>query len=210
MEEDLGLRERKKLRTRRALTVAALRLFKTKGYAETTVAEIAAEADVATKTFFNYFRGKDEVLFADAQDRIDVILRTITERAEDDSVMDVLIRAIERMMDLVASYSPHLTQEEAATRVELVMTVPALQARALLVMFDGQKQLATALHKAYPDELDEIAARAIVGGWMGAAQGAALAGLERGDPLPEVWRAAKQAVQVAARSICGAVERQRD
>lgn len=208
--EDLGLRERKKLRTRRALVVAALRLFRTKGYAQTTVAEIAAEADVATKTFFNYFGGKDEVLFADAEDRVDIMLRTITERAETDTVIDVLMRAIERLMDLVGSYSPHLTQEEAATRVELVMTVPALQARALVMMFDGQKKLATALHKAYPDELDEIAAAAVVGGWIGAAQGATLAGLERGDPLPEVWSSAKQAVLVAAKCACEAVHETRD
>jgi AcrR family transcriptional regulator len=208
--EDVGLRERKKLRTRRALVVAALRLFRTKGYAQTTVAEIAAEADVATKTFFNYFRGKDEVLFADAQDRIDLVVRTIAERSESDSVIDVLIRAVERMMDLVASYSPHLTQEEAATRVELLMTVPALQARALMVMFDGQKQLATALHKAYPDELDEVAAAAVVGGWMGAAQAAALTGFERGDPLPDVLASTKRAIQIAARCACAAVERSRD
>lgn len=208
--EDLGLRERKKLRTRRALVVAALRLFRTKGYAQTTVAEIAAEADVATKTFFNYFGGKDEVLFADAQDRIDVVLRTITERADGDSVADVLMRAIERMMDLVGSYSPHLTQEEAATRVELLMTVPALQARALMVMFDGQQQLATALLKAYPDELDDVGAAAVVGGWMGAAQAAALAGLRRGDSLPEVWSSAKQAMLTAARCACEAVHGKRE
>jgi AcrR family transcriptional regulator len=40
-----------------------MRLFEDKGYDETTVAELAAAAGVSTKTFFNYFASKDEVLF---------------------------------------------------------------------------------------------------------------------------------------------------
>jgi AcrR family transcriptional regulator len=205
--EDLGLRERKKLRTRRALVEAALQLFMTKGYDQTTVAEIAAEADVATKTFFNYFPGKDDVLFADAQDRIDVILQTISERADDDTVLDVMLRTTERLMDLVTTHSPHVTAEMAQARIRLLMTAPALRAKALVVMFSSQKQIATALHKAYPDELDEISAAAVVGGWMGSAQAATLAAIERGDPLPEVWDAAKDAILVAARYVCAALEK---
>ncbi len=58
----MGLRERRRQQTGQLIS-AAMRLFGQKGYAQTTVAEIASAAGVSTKTFFNYFASKDEVLF---------------------------------------------------------------------------------------------------------------------------------------------------
>jgi AcrR family transcriptional regulator len=56
--DDLGLRERKKQQTRTAIHEAAFRLIDAQGLEATTVDQICQEADVSSRTFFNYFPSK--------------------------------------------------------------------------------------------------------------------------------------------------------
>ena len=58
----MKLRERKKLDTKNKILAAALELFKEKGFAQSTVNEIADLASVSRGTFFNYFPYKEAVL----------------------------------------------------------------------------------------------------------------------------------------------------
>jgi len=59
----LGLRERKKQRTRQSIVDEATRLFVAQGYQQTTLAQIAEAAEVSTSTFFNYFATKVDIVF---------------------------------------------------------------------------------------------------------------------------------------------------
>lgn len=67
-----GLRERKKRETRARIADTALRLFKERGFDQTTVADVAAAADVSVKTVFNYFPAKED-LFFDRADEIEQV-----------------------------------------------------------------------------------------------------------------------------------------
>jgi AcrR family transcriptional regulator len=63
-----GLRERKKARTRADLQRHALRLVRDRGWAATTVDDIAAAAEVSRSTFFRYFPTKEDVVLFDDVD----------------------------------------------------------------------------------------------------------------------------------------------
>ncbi|WP_017589632.1 TetR/AcrR family transcriptional regulator [Nocardiopsis ganjiahuensis] len=62
--EDLPLRERKKLRTRRALADTALQLFLRHGYEHVTLDQLTEQAQVSVRTFFRYYASKADVAMA--------------------------------------------------------------------------------------------------------------------------------------------------
>ncbi|MCY0944459.1 TetR/AcrR family transcriptional regulator [Streptomyces antarcticus] len=78
MENTTGLRENKKLRTRRQLAATALELFLERGFDAVSVADIAAAAEVSKPTLFRYFPSKEDLVldrFADHQDEAARIVR---------------------------------------------------------------------------------------------------------------------------------------
>ncbi|SDZ31852.1 TetR/AcrR family transcriptional regulator [Herbiconiux ginsengi] len=62
VDETLGLRERKKRETARAIEVAAVELVAEFGLSEVTVDAISHRADVTSRTFFNYFASKEDAV----------------------------------------------------------------------------------------------------------------------------------------------------
>jgi AcrR family transcriptional regulator len=195
MTDEMGLRERKRQRTRQALISAAMRLFKDKGYEQTTVAEIAAAADVSTKTFFNHFASKDGVLFPHLSARIEDAVAVIEQRKPAENISDVLMRAMEHM--LADAVRDELDGGLASVRLPMIISVPSVQAATLHRYFQAEARLAEALHHAYPDILHAPAAGAVIGSLMGAALAAALICLQRGDTTEQVQAAARQAIGIA-------------
>jgi AcrR family transcriptional regulator len=193
MIEQPGLRERKKQRTRRALIESALRLFDEQGYDQTPVSQIAAAAEVSTKTFFSYFPSKADVLFADPQTRVEAALQAITERGPDEAISEVLARAVDRMLTAARHDDPAL----GITRQRLIVSVPAVRARALHHVLATQAHLADALHRAYPDELDPVSAAAVVGALLGAILAAIQASLRLSYPAEQMRAAVRHATSMA-------------
>jgi AcrR family transcriptional regulator len=94
-----GLRERKKQRTREQIIEAAMGLFAERGYQATTIADIAAAADVAPRTFFSYFPSKEAVVFHDADRELDGLAAALRDRLPGETAFDALRRWIEAMFD---------------------------------------------------------------------------------------------------------------
>ncbi|WP_433512602.1 TetR/AcrR family transcriptional regulator [Nonomuraea sp. CA-143628] len=201
MEETL--RERKKRQTRHLLIRAAIRLFTEQGYEQTTGAQIAAAADVATKTFFNYFPSKEHVLFADVERFYGLALEVIADRAPDDTLQQVLRRTYDQAIAHYLTQGPWAGDPELKDLYQrLLATVPAVQAKALHMMFDAQRRIAAALLTAFPDRLDPISAAAATGAFMGAVQAAGMASMEMyGEAEQEYLASTGQAVDIAMRGL---------
>jgi AcrR family transcriptional regulator len=102
----VGLRERKKQRTRQAIVEAATRLFAENGYAETTLAEVAEEAEVALSTIFNYFPGKPDIVFALLDSLIDSAQARVVERPEGETASHAVLAWVRDVLpDLEKPYS---------------------------------------------------------------------------------------------------------
>src|SRR4051812_5931823 len=164
----MSLRDRKRARTRQALVEAATELFERKGYAETTIADVAAAADIGTRTFFSYFAPKEELLFPESDTRVRAAIEAIAARGPGDGPAAVLPRALHEVGDDNDDLSGRL----AALRLRLVRTVPAVRGYALTIQLDAQREIARHLAAAFPDELDEVTAAALTGAFVGAVTGA--------------------------------------
>jgi TetR/AcrR family transcriptional regulator, regulator of mycofactocin system len=73
---------------------AAVRLAARRGWAETTVDDIAAAAGVSPRTFFRYFPTKVDALFGDEPERMAVLERVLRERAPGETVLAAVRRGV--------------------------------------------------------------------------------------------------------------------
>ena len=165
------LRERKRDRTRKALVDAAIDLFERNGYDGTTVADIAEAAEIGTRTFFSYFASKEELLFPESDTRVAAAVTAIANRKPGDRPADVLLRAL-RDVGAADGEPDDMVNRVAAVRVALFRTVPAVRGRALQIQLDAQREIARHLQRAFPAELDAVAAAALVGAFVGAVSAA--------------------------------------
>jgi AcrR family transcriptional regulator len=190
-----SLRERKRTRTRQALVDAAIELFDRDGYEQTTIADIATAAEVGTRTFFNYFAGKEDLLFPESDARVRAAVEAIAERGPGEGPGEVLLRALRGV-----GGSDDMAGPVAALRLRLIRTVPTVRGRALQIQLDAQREIAHHLAEAYPETLDEVAAAAVTGAFIGAITAALQVLLERSedpDDPAEFHRVLREATDAA-------------
>jgi AcrR family transcriptional regulator len=118
----LPLRERKKLRTRRALADAALHMFTDKGFDETTLEELAEEVEVSRSTFFRFFPAKEAAAVEAEAELWSAYLAALADRELSGAILSELHQTLAAA---VAGLDPGWDQRFLATR-RLIAAEPAL------------------------------------------------------------------------------------
>jgi AcrR family transcriptional regulator len=118
----IGLRERKKQKTRESIQRTALRLFEKQGYDQTTVEQIAAAAEISPSTFFNYFPTKEDVVLFDAYDPM--AIQMFLDRPKDEP-LNVGLRQV--LLGLAAAFERD--EHMILARGRLFLEVPELRSR---------------------------------------------------------------------------------
>jgi AcrR family transcriptional regulator len=151
-----GRRQQKKQATRAALNEAATRLFATKGYEQTSVDDLCREADVSLRTFFRYFEGKEDVLFARDMD-IEPFLDTLRATSSDEPVLRAFADAYLAQPRLSADDAAQAVQFHRAMRDSAV-----LQGRYVMGIEHFRAVVARVLAeragRTTPDDSDHLAA----------------------------------------------------
>ncbi|MFI6339719.1 TetR/AcrR family transcriptional regulator [Streptomyces sp. NPDC050535] len=124
-EPQLGLRERKKQKTRIAIRDATYRLIREQGYDATTVEQIAEAAEVSPSTVFRYFPTKEDIVLTDEFDPI--AEQELRARPADEPWMDSLRYMMRQAIGLGTSEEPEVTR----LRTHLMVQVPAVRSRMM-------------------------------------------------------------------------------
>lgn len=133
-----GLRERKRRETRQRIAEVALRLFLTNGYDGTTLDAIAVEAGISRRTFFSYFKSKDDIILfwmhAGSASLIADLLKTSPDVSPLDAVRGVMAEHIARN-----------TTEEMTAIDNLMLSSQSLLARKQAYYAEQEQALFQAL-----------------------------------------------------------------
>ncbi|WP_452746328.1 TetR/AcrR family transcriptional regulator [Streptomyces filipinensis] len=160
----VGLRERKKIKTREAIRAATYALVEEQGYDATTIDQIAERAEVSPSTVFRYFPTKEDIVLTDEYDPL--ILEEIRARPADEpwseTMRYVLHRAIEFGMDDDLAVS--------RLRTHLMVQVPAVRSRMMESMSATGRMLCEAIGERTgrdPDGLEvRVYAMSLIGALM--------------------------------------------
>ncbi|MEU5796556.1 TetR/AcrR family transcriptional regulator [Streptomyces sp. NPDC047813] len=145
MSERLGLRERKKLRTREAISDAAVKLFLERSFDSVTVAEIAEAAEVSSMTVFNHFPAKEDLVLCRIDDHFGEAQAIVRACGPEDSPLEALLR---HFLAGLADRNPStgLCDEPGFLAFQrMIMQTPSLKLRLVDQWLGSQSELADAL-----------------------------------------------------------------
>lgn len=135
-----GRRERKKLATRAGIQEAALRLSVRNGVENVTVEQIAGEADIAVRTFFNHFSSKEEAVVAAAANGAEALIAEFRSRPPQESVLRALRESV-----LVVMLRSDAASQDHVEALRLIRKAPTLVPAQMVVFARQEAALAAAV-----------------------------------------------------------------
>jgi AcrR family transcriptional regulator len=124
------------------LSQAAMELFVERGYARTTVEDIAERAGLTERTFFRYFTDKREVLFSGSSELERLIIDAVAGAPAAAAPLDIVVAALEATDAMFAE-----RRAFARRRSALVAAHGDLQERELIKLAKLAASIATSLRK---------------------------------------------------------------
>ena len=155
-----GLTARRVAQTRRAVTVAAARLFIERGYENTTVGDIVTAAGISPRTFFRYFAAKDEVIDELLDDRLRLFAATLHARPADEPLLDALRAAGRHSL-------AHAAEHGLVELYAVVTRTPALRARWLARWNTYTAIITDSLNERLPPNAGQHTAKLAAGALIG-------------------------------------------
>ncbi|MBP5939970.1 TetR/AcrR family transcriptional regulator [Streptomyces acidiscabies] len=161
MTDQLGLRERKKLRTAEHIANTALALFLERGFADVSVADVADAAEVSKKTVFNYFPAKEDLVLFPIRDHKSEPARVVRTRQPGESPVAALRRHFLTGLEERDPITGLADYDEFLAFQGMVMSTPSLKLRLLEQWTDSEVVLAEALAEALGEPADAIVPSAL-------------------------------------------------
>lgn len=142
----MSLRQRKKDKTRSALQETALALFSEKGFADTTINEIAAVVDISPRTLLRYFQTKEDIVASCVEDSMAVFLSSLEARSQEEPAHVALLASARA---LLTKYQSEARFYLAVERV--IAASPTVRARKLDMTADLASRVAGLLQQRKAD-----------------------------------------------------------
>ncbi len=182
----IGLRERKKLRTRQEIFEASQRLFARRGFEDVTVAEVAQAANVSEMTVYNYFPTKEDLFYAGMQFFEEQLIEAVRNRPRGESALKAFRR---RVLEGAANLETKERAEGILRAGKAIGASPSLRAREREIVEDYTRRLAGVLGNENDVEAQASAAAmmAVHRSLVSHIRGQVMAG-RRGAALAEEFR----------------------
>lgn len=178
MPSSVDRRARKKLATYRALAAAARRLTLERGLETVTVEEIADEAGVSPRTFFNYFSCKEEAIVG--ADR--TLLVALADRVEKRPASEDPFSAL---LAVLAAGEDSEVARRWTVRTEMVRRYPELIPRHMAGLVEFERALTRAVANRLGVDPETDAYPKLVVAWVAATLRSTIEWwLENDQPMP--------------------------